>query len=339
MRKTLASLRPPKIALAALAMAGLWLHSGPAAAGRTLKEAKSINGALKSAAASERAAALKAAGLEAQCTKAAQKSRDLDGVACRLAVFSHLSQKAPLSSEAALKRRVKAAEDARATADSIASYKPLHKKPTFDRERFEAHRQACRVVLDAYDAVKAMRPADKTLASASKAALGGPDDGLFKNACECARDTIGLTAGVGLSADEQGALQSVLTSRGCFLDKSKVSKDRGGPESSFSGRAGELAEASTDEAALLDYAKVRDIGLERCRAKALDARGQLTDKKELKRCACGEINRWSFPKKRGRPDMKVTVPLIKGKVGVEVEVTAPGKVKSCGPLAGPLAGG
>jgi len=331
---------PRRLHRPALALAVLAFASAPAFAGRTLKEAKSVQNAGAKVSASDTEAALKAADLTAQCTKTALKSRDLDGLACRLAILAYTAERSELKNDKAIKERVRLALDARATAESIASYKPLHQKPTFAEERFRAHQQACRVVLDAHDAIKGMKPTkdQKELAAAAKDALDHPENGLFKHACECARDTMGLTTGVNLSAEERGALQSVLTSRGCFLDKSKVSGDRGGPESSFTGRASELAEKNTDEAKLLDYAKVRDIGLERCRAKALDARDKLSDAKALEECACAEIKRWSFPKKRERPNMTIDVPVIAGKVGVSVEVTAPGKVAKCGPLTGPLAG-
>ena len=43
--------------------------------------------------------------------------------------------------------------------------------------------------------------------------------------------------------EERGRLQTVMTKRSCFLDKSKLATHRGGPESEFSGRAGRVLEA------------------------------------------------------------------------------------------------
>jgi len=282
--------------------------------------------------AAKQAEALKAAGLEKKCTPATLRSRELPGVACRLAIYAFLHTKAPIATANDAKKRLSVAKDGLKAAKSIAAYKPLAKKPGLERKRVDAHQQACKVALQSYDALAAASRANTPAKSAAAKAMGSNEKGLFKDACECARETVNMAGGAGLSADERGGLQTLLTKRSCFLDKSKLKAGRGGPESEFTGRAGQVVESNTDEARLLDYAKARDIGLDRCRKKSTAA-GRVTDRGGLKRCACGEIKRWRFPKERGRSDVEIVVPIIKG-VGVRVTVTAPGKIAKCGPLEG-----
>jgi hypothetical protein len=301
-------------------------------AGRTVKEPGSVKAVPRMVPAAKRAEALKALGLQSRCTDAVLRSRELPGIGCRLAIFSYLTARAPLASPADLKKRMKAAEDALNAAESIATYKPLKKSPNLEQFRLFAHEQACRTVLESYDAISAAGRASGPLKMEAAKAAGSTDEGLFKQACECAQTTISLSGPGRASVEERGRLQTLLTKRSCFLDKSKLASKRGGPESEFSERAGEVIEANTDEARLLDYAKARDIGLDRCRTKSAPG-GRVTDKGGLKRCACGEVKRWRFPKERGRADVEIVVPIVKG-VGVRVTVNAPGKVTSCGPLEG-----
>jgi hypothetical protein len=302
-------------------------------AGRTVKEPGSVKAVPRMVPAAKRAEALKALGLDSRCTDAVLRSRELPGFGCRLAIFSYLNAKSPLATPADLAKRTSAADEALAAAESIATYEPLKKTPNLEQFRVFAHEQACRTVLEAYDAISAAGRASGPLQVEATKAAGTNDKGLFKQACECAQTTASLAGPAQLSVEERGRLQTVLTKRSCFLDKSKLAVNRGGPESEFSGRAGQVIEANTDEARLLDYAKARDIGLDRCRSKSAPG-GRVTDKGGLKQCACGEIKRWRFPKERGRADVEIVVPLVKG-VGVRVTVNAPGKVTSCGPLEGP----
>lgn len=324
--------RPPRYKLAwvilvvALVPLAAW-------AGRTVKEPGAVKAVPRMVPAAKRAEALKALGLSSRCTDAVLRSRELPGIGCRLAIFSYLNAKLPLATPGDLKKRLEATDDALAAAKSIESYKPLKKSPNLEQFRLFAHEQACRTVLESYDAISAAGRASGPLKVEAAKAAGTTDKGLFKQACECAQSTAALSGPARASVEERGRLQTLLTKRSCFLDKSKLASARGGPESEFSGRAGQVVEANTDEARLLDYAKARDIGLDRCRKKSAPG-GRVTDKGGLKRCACGEVKRWRFPKERGRTDVEIVVPIVKG-VGVRVTVNAPGKVTACGPLEGP----
>lgn len=313
--------------------------AGTALAGRSLKEPPEVKSIIKRTPAASVSQALKAAGLESSCTKAALRSRELLGTTCRLAVFAHQARKRPPKSAADVKRRLKLAKAAALAATTVSEYQPLSKPPGLAEARFDAHRQACAAVRDAWDAVRGVpKSGGEALV---KAAEKGMSEELVKGqtlqqvACACTAESLSLAQAADASLEITGALQGEMTSRGCGLDTSKIKATRGGPKASFSGEAKKVAAASTDEAQLLSYAKTRDIGLDRCRDNFLKT-GRLKEPKKMKKCACSEIGRWGFPKKRGRKDLSVTIPIYKDQLGVEVTVTAPGKVASCGPLAGPM---
>lgn len=324
------------LTLAAVAFA---LLAEPALAGRTLEEPKAIRDVVRSTPRAQVDKALKDAGMQEKCSDAVLRSHELNGLACRLVVHMALTKgKAPSTPED-VSARVAAAKDVFTATNSIATYEPLAKVPRLEESRFEAHRRACDSLVDAWDVLRGVPRAvsaplrtsvDEAL---SQAAFG--DKALSDVACECTVRSLDLGQAAGASLEVTTAMQSRLTSRGCFLDQKKIRAERGGPESRFSGRAKTVSLLSTDEAQLMAYGKTRDIGLTRCRDKFL-AKGTLADAAGMEKCVCGEVQRWSFPKKKGRPEMKVLLPVYDERLGVRVGVSAPGKVTSCGPLEGPL---
>lgn len=328
-------MRTPSLTLAALA-----LVATPAFAGRTLEEPKGVRDVVKKTPRAAVEKALSEAGLAERCTDAVLRSPELNGVACRLVVHTSLAKGKALATPKDIDARVAAAKDAWQTSHTIASYAPLTKPPRLDEDRYEAHRRACEGLVDAWDALRAVpRSAAPELRASTDAALtnkGFGDQAIGEAACACTAKTLDLSTAGGASVEQTGALQGTLTSRGCFLDESKIRAERGGPKASFSGRAKTLSEQSTDEAQVVAYAKTRDVGLARCRDKFL-AKGTLGDADGMKKCVCGEVQRWTFPKKKGRPDLNVLLPIYDERLGVRVGVSAPGKVTSCGPLEGPLA--
>ena len=312
------------------------LAAASAWAGRTLSEPKGITKQAGAANAKDVAAALKAAGLEKSCDRNALKSREIGGLACRLAVYSRVANRGAVKSEKDVRARADVAKDGLAAAKTVADYKPLARKPGLAENRFFAHREACGAVLTAYDAIAA---ADATADDATKKAIaeivGTEKQGLFKDACVCAQKTIALATAANRSVDERGQLQGELTKRGCFLNREAVKSQRAsGPSNDFSGAAGEVAASNTVAARLLDYASARDIDFNRCRDKHVDGT-RITAPRKLERCACGEVGRWRFPKERGRPNIEIDVPVVKGQAKLKLKVNAPGKVVDCGPLAGP----
>lgn len=327
-------MRTPSLMMLAFA-----LCSVPALAGRTVDEPKSMRDVVKKTSPALVQKALADAGLAERCTEAALRSPELNGVACRLVVHTSLWKGKSLTTASDVTARVEAAKDAWLAATSIASYDPLTKPRRLDEDRFEAHRRACEALVDAWDGLRAVPKASvPELRAAVDAALAEKSFGdkpLSEAACACTVQALDFSQSGGASLEVSGALQGTLTSRGCFLDESKIRAERGGPKARFSGRAKALSEQSTDEAQVVAYAKTRDVGLARCRDKFLQT-GTLGDKSGMEKCVCGEVQRWTFPKKRGRPELRVLVPVYDERLSVSVGVSAPGKVTACGPLEGPL---
>jgi hypothetical protein len=312
------------------------LSSGAVLAARSIQEPDAIKVIPRLVPAAKIEKGLKAAYLDEKCTRDALKTPELIGIQCRLAVHRSLAAELLPVDATSTERRVALARDAVIAAKSIAEYTPLSKKPGFGREQFDAHQQACTVVVEAYDALKgAPASASPDVRAVVDKALSG-EGNLFDAACGCTQASVGLADGANASLDEKGSLQSALTSRGCFLDKSKIKAERGGPDSAFTGEATRIAAANSVEARLLDYAQTRAVGLDRCKDKGFEG-VRLVDRGKLKGCVCGEISRFSFPKEKGRADATIVLPLRGADLGVQIVVTAVGKVATCGPLVGPLA--
>ncbi len=317
----------------------LALFSLPALAGRALEEPKAVREVVKRTPRAQVEKALADAGMKEECSDAVLRSHELNGVACRLVVHLSLSKGKTPASPVDVKARVAAAQDAFRSARTIASYTPLTKPRHLDEQRFEAHRRACEALVDAWDSLRAVpKTSAPELRAAVDAALADKsfaDEPLGEAACACTVKALDFSSAAGASVELTGALQGTLTSRGCFLDESKIRAERGGPESRFSGRAKAVSLQSTDEAQVVAYAKTRDVGLTRCRDKFLET-GTLGDKSGMEKCVCGEVQRWTFPKKKGRPELRVLLPIYDERLGIRVGVSAPGKVTSCGPLEGAL---
>ncbi len=316
------------------------LLSVPALAGRTLDEPKAIKQASAGAPSAAVQQALREASLEEQCPAATLRSAELRGVRCRLAVFSHFQKKRALKGPADVKAAASAAEAALAAATSLSSYDPLTRSTLHDEDRFGAHRLACGAAVTAWDSLRAppkgASDATRTAASEALAAPLGSFGLLGEAACACTARSLELAPGAGATLELLGALQGTLTARGCFLDESKVKAQRGGPETRFSGAAAQYSADSTDTAALVAYAKTRDMSFNRCRDKFLGP-AHVKDKDGMKACLCAELAKWRFPPKRERPEMDVRLPVHDEALYVVVKVSPPGQVLSCGPLEGALA--
>ena len=151
---------------------------------------------------------------------------------------------------------------------------------------------------------------------------------------EVTASSLSLAGPARASQEENGFLQGILTSRGCLVNREKLKSTRSGPSGFSSGKANAIAEQNSDNNVLLDYAKARDIGLDRCRSKYISTGGQVDKVGKLERCVCEEVKRWRFPKKRGRSDVILDLPVSGKQVTAKLIVTQNGKVKDCGPLAG-----
>ena len=306
--------------------------AGPADAARTLKEPRGIKNMRKQPA-SVTKAALASAGLTSEC-QGRLRTSEIQGLRCRLAIHAHVSEKIAPTSPARLRQRVRMANEAKEVASSIQKWTPLVRKPNLVVHRYQAHKIACMTAMHTHDTLAAIpRTAPKNLLAARENEAG---ETLYRKACDCVQASLRLAAKASVPVKEFGKLQGVITSRGCLLDRSKLKTERKQQRIVFTGTAKKLAEANSDESRLMAYAETRDIGLQRCRDRDLRG-GTIQDKKSLKKCVCGEIGRWRFPKKKGRPDITLTIPLLGKSVGIEITVTPPGRIKTCGPLNGRLA--
>ena len=311
-------------------------YGNDAFAGRVLQEPAAIKAEVRKMSEKDTQKALQAKGLEETCTRSMLKTREIQGVRCRMALHQALAKNTVPNSAKAFEERLGFAKVAIQVAQSVHEYSPMHPKPGFARHQFEAHHQSCSTVLDAYDAIKALpssSPAE--VLEAQNLALKGSGDAfnIYTAACDCTKKSLQLAAPAGLSLDESGALQGVLTSRGCLLNREKMKSEREGP-SGFTGKAGEIAKANTEVSTLLTYAKARDIGLDRCREKYVSSIGRVEKVGGMERCVCDEVKRWGFPKKRGREDVEFDLPVVEGKLDIKLIIVAVGKVKECGPLSG-----
>lgn len=328
------SLKSVGILGASLALCAL--VSVPAYAERRLKEPKTVRKA-GSAGSSE---LKKALGEELYKTcNGNMKKTDLTGIRCRLKVFNERTSRPMKSLKARdVKKQVKAAKSAIKAGKSIAAYKPIKKKPGHREKKYRAHKEACAVALGVYDRFERLdsTPLSPKVKKMIVDSLGGKK-GIARQACECARDTVVLAQTLDLPADERGGLQGALTSRGCFLDKSKIAAGRGGPKSQFLGKtANDVVKKNSAEGMMLEFVKTRDVELNRCRDKWF-APGKVKDKAKAEKCFCRQMARWKFPKERGRKDMTVALPLNKN-YKVDVLIAANGKNKACGNF-GPASSG
>lgn len=322
-----------------LAWMSVVLGAGPLTAGRTLDEPKAILARKNQANAPATKAALEAAGMTERCPPEVFRSPDVRGMGCRLALHRQESARLPLTTAADLARRLQATQDALDASSRLASFAPLSPPPGLAEHRFIGQRLACQIVVDTYDALNAL-PAKTAPALVTKvqAALArfpaNAETGLHEAACRCTEKSLTLGAEAGASLEELGGLQQTFTGRSCGLDKDKVKTERGGPATEFSGAAKEAVAETTVETRLLEYARSRDVTLERCRAKHINE-GQIKDADKLTQCACSEVARWpAFPKEKGRADVRIRLPLVADTHILPLTVHANGKTSACGPLEG-----
>ena len=286
----------PSLSTSALFHAVLWGLAGyaPAShAGRTVTEPREVQNLPRQMSAADRTAALKAANLEQECGRSRLQTREIGGLQCRLALYAYQLKQISPDSPAALTSLLDGARRAEALAKSIATYAPLTTKPGLVTDRYVAHAMACGVVGDVVTALENLPPtaSDEMKNVVMRVQTGAGDAyNLPRASCDCMKVSIGRATDAGASLEDRGAIQGKLTSRGCLLDKSALDQQRGGP-SGFTGNAAGVAAAASARGQLLEYAKARDIGLNRCRTKYISNGNQVSKPTKLKACACDEVNR------------------------------------------------
>lgn len=317
-----------------MVMAGGAVH-----AGRTLEEPPSLGAQVRKVPQRQRDAHLATLGLSDTCARGVQGSQELVGLACRLAIVAAEQRALPLTTQRRVQSRLEVARLGAESARAIEAYTPLHAPPAFGAHRLEAHRHACSLMVDLWDALRAARRSGtSSVRSAAERALQVDlveDKALAASACACAAQTVSFATEAGATVESSAQLQSILTSRGCFLDEEQVRSERPAPSLELAPQRPLPAAGDSPTERLLAYARTREVTLARCIDKHLP-RGLLNDQPGMETCVCGELTKWNFPKERGRPDLRFELPLVPDRLAVTVAVGASGKVTSCGPLSGPV---
>lgn len=330
---------PVNMRLAACGAVLLVVVGHPAFAERTLQEPPGVAQRVRKVPQRQRDAQLAELGLSETCGRGMDKTQELIGFACRLAIVAAEERASALTTPDRVATRLEAARLGAESARVIEGYVPLHAPPSHGVHRLEAHRRACSLMLDLWDALRAARRSGPLqVRGAAERALEAnfiDDKPLASAACTCAAQTVGFAAEAGATVESSAQLQAILTSRGCFLDEDQVRSERPAPSLDDSPQRPTTAADDSPSARLLAYARTREVNMARCVDKHLP-RGLLNDRAGMEACVCGELAKWSFPKERGRPDVRLELPLLHDRLFVTAAVGANGKVTSCGPLSGPM---
>ena len=279
------------------------------------------------------------------CAGATLHSNELPSVICRLKIFRQITAKSPTNTPWEIKHRAKLAKAAYATAIAIDSYEPIDPPPRFVDLQYEATQAACEQLQDTMETLSSIRPkktnkpqfntAQETLEAFPMTAS---DQGLRAALCSCSKMWLNAADKAYRSIEEKGAIQRILTSRGCFLDMKKakeaLSTNRKAGPVQLSGNAQVTVEQNSNSQKIIDYAATRDFTLDRCRNKI----GATTIKNpgKVQKCLCREVKRWRFPSHDASAQtVSAVLPIEKDLVGLRVNVTPKGKVDHCGPLEGP----
>ena len=311
---------PTPLALALLVL----LAASPAAhAGRGLLEPPSVGKAVRGAARADIDKALLAAGVVDRCKDALEQD-DLVGYECRAVLAAALAHAKPVAARADLDARTALFVDLTMAAGQVASFNPLNPQLNLGRERFDAHRAISRALLGIYDDLAALRFDNPVFADA---------DAFVKShklpACSAAARSVEL-ATFDATLEERGAAQSLVTSHACFLDESRLKKEpKPGTALLGSPDAKVVAEATSVQAAVVDYAQSRKLDLQRCVDKHVTLTGKVDDAEKMQGCVCGAMGRWKFP----APNDALTVELpLTDAIAVHLELKANGAVSVCGPV-------
>jgi hypothetical protein len=317
----------------------------PAWAKRSFKEDPLIRKTVKEAGAGQMKRIFKKEKKLNQCKGVELGSKELSSVVCRLKAFRHLTQKSPINTVWEIKHKAKMALAAYQTAKSIGSYEPIDPPPHFIDLQYESAETVCGILQDVMENFSSVRPSKKNKAVFNTAQetlegfhMGPQDRGLRDALCSCSKMWLNAADKAYKSMEEKGAIQRVLTSRGCFLDMKKakiaLATDRKAGPVQLSGNVGAVAAQNSDSQKIKDYAATRDFTLKRCRAKIGDTK--IDDPKKVQKCLCREIKRWRFPSHDANINTVTTVlPIEKDLVGLRVNISPKGKVEQCGPLEGP----
>ena len=281
------------------------------------------------------------------CDSKIIKTKELQGTICRLQALQKVTKDLKNNTPWLVNHKLSIAKAAFDTFMSIEKYEPLDPPPKFKHLQYQAGEATCGTIETVLGALSEIpnrggyKPAyQKAKENMETFAFDKNTNGLREGLCKCTKRWLSTADRAAKSMEEKGAIQRILTSRGCFLNMKKAQKAlstsrKAGP-TQLTGRAKATAEKESDNQRILDYAQTRDFTLNRCRAKI----GPTTIKKpeKVQNCLCREIKRWRFPIRKGSSNvLSAVLPIEEKMLGLRINVDPKGKVQQCGPLEGPKA--
>ena len=314
-------------------------------AARSFKEEKLIKQTIKKAGVGTLKKIFKKDKTLAPCEGSPMRSAELPSLICRLKVFRQLAKQSPTNTPWEIKHRAKLAQAAYLTAKSIDKYEPIDAPPRFIDLQYDATQTSCEILQETMEALGSITPkkTNKPQFNTAQETLEGfqitpKDQGLRTALCSCSKMWLNAADKAYKSMEEKGAIQRVLTSRGCFLDMKKaeeaLSTNRKAGPVQLSGNAQITAEQNSNSQKIIDYASTRDFTLNRCRNKI--GATKIKDPSKVQKCLCREVKRWRFPShEESAQTVSTVLPIEKDLVGLRVNINPKGKVEQCGPLEGP----
>ena len=281
------------------------------------------------------------------CDSKIIQTKELQGTICRLQALQKVTKEMKNNTPWLVNQKLSIAKAAFDTFMSIEKYEPLDPPPKFKHLQYQAGEATCDTIETVLGALTEIpnrggyKPAyKKAKDNLDTFAFDKNTQGLREGLCKCAKRWLSTADRAAKSMEEKGAIQRILTSRGCFLNMKKaqeaLSTSRKAGPTQLSGRAKKTADQESDNQRILDYAQTRDFTLNRCRAKI----GPSTIKKpeKVQNCLCREIKRWRFPvRKDSNNVLSAVLPIEEKMLGLRINVDPKGKVQQCGPLEGPKA--
>jgi hypothetical protein len=265
--------------------------------------------------------------------KAKLTAGDLAGLHCRLVVVRALAQR-PIAAAADVDARAAVARDAVAAGTWVDTWVPKAPEPGLRRLKLDAHKTACDVAFAAVADLEGLQPTSPAAVRAREVVVGVPAaPGLREAACGCARRSTELAVAADAPADEQAALQGLLTRARCNVAGELKIAERKDPSKGFASGNDDVraaAEASSPEGRLVELARGRALDLQRCTDKGLTPEGRIKDADKLTTCSCNVVKRWALPLKKDDPKTTARLPLAEGVV-LPVTVEA-GQLGACGPV-------
>ena len=327
-------IRCPLSPVVALLMVTAFLGPNEAQSARSYREAPLVKQSIKGAQVDQMIQSDKRM---RACDSKIIRTKELQGTICRLQALQKVTKKMQNNTPWLVNQKLSIAKAAFDTFMAIDQYDPLDPPPKFKHLQYQAGEATCATIETVLSALSEIpnrggyKPAHKKAKDNLETFVFDKNTkGLREGLCKCAKRWLSTADRAAKSMEEKGAIQRILTSRGCFLNMKKaqeaLSTSRKAGPTQLSGRAKETAEQESDNQRILDYAQTRDFTLNRCRAKI----GPSTIKKpeKVQNCLCREIKRWRFPIRKGSTNViSAVLPIEEKMLGLRINVDPKGKVQ------------